>query len=223
MIDKFGYTKSCDLATISRAGEDILKEYAHFVKMKNTDKLCVFTAEGNLYQVKASAIPKVKLKDKGVLIHTLCKVGKEDILLYSSLETLFESQLLFITKYGFIKLVSGIEFDTNRSQINTTKLEENDLIVGLTILSATDSLADNQKVIIYTEKGLSLGFSLTEVPELKKVSKGVKAIALDEKDSVVYGNCVPTDTEFFTYREKKYSVKKIRNRKRGEKGQKATL
>ena len=201
----------------------VLKDYANFVKMKNTDKLCVFTAEGNLYQVKASAIPKGKLKDKGVLIHTLCKVGKEDILLYSSLEALFEAQLLFVTKSGFIKLVSGIEFDTNRSQVVTTKLEEKDLIVGLTLLSATDILAGNQKVIIYTEKGLSLGFPLTEVPELKKVSRGVKAITLDAKDTVVYANSVPVDTETFTYRGKIYSAKKIKNRKRGDKGQKATL
>ena len=223
LIDKFGYTKSCDAATISRAGEEALKDYVHTVKMKNTDKLCVFTAEGNLYQVKASSIPKSKLKDKGVLIHTLCKVGKENILLYTNFEQLFESQLLFITKSGFIKLVSGIEFDTNRSQINTTKLEGEDLIVGLTLLSSADIVANNQKVILYTANGLSLGFSLTEVPELKKVSRGVKAITLDEKDSVVYGACVPFDTETFTYRGKKYSVKKIRNRKRGEKGQKATL
>ena len=76
---------------------------------------------------------------------------------------------------------------------------------------------------VYTEKGLSLGFSLTEVPELKKASRGVKAIVLDEQDCVVYGNCVPIDTEFFTYRGKNYSVKKIRNRKRGEKGQKTML
>ncbi len=221
LIDKFGYTKSCDAATISRAGEEALKDYVHTVKMKNTDKLCVFTAEGNLYQVKASSIPKSKLKDKGVLIHTLCKVGKENILLYTNFEQLFESQLLFITKSGFIKLVSGIEFDTNRSQINTTKLEGEDLIVGLTLLSSADIVANNQKVILYTANGLSLGFSLTEVPELKKVSRGVKAITLDEKDSVVYGACVPFDTETFTYRGKKYSVKKIRNRKRGEKGQKA--
>ncbi len=223
LIDKFGYTKSCDASTISRLGEDVLKEYSHTVKMKNTDKLCVFTAEGNLYQVKATAIPKGKLKDKGVLIHTLCKVGKEDILLYTSFEELFESQLLFITKLGFIKLVSGIEFDTNRSQINTTKLEGEDFIVGLTLLSSADILSGNQKVILYTANGLSLGFSLTEVPELKKVSRGVKAIALEEKDTLVYASCVPSDTETFTYRSKKYSAKKIKNRKRGDKGQKATL
>ncbi len=223
LIDKFGYTKSCEEAAVTRMGEDALKDFPNSVKMKNTDKLCVFTAEGNMYQVKASAIPKGRPKDKGVLIHTLCKVGKEDIIMYAGFEELFESQLLFTTKSGYIKLVSGIEFDTNRSQVNTTKLEDGDLIVGLNRLSAMDVLSGDQKVILYTANGLSLGFPLEEVPELKKASRGVKAITLDKNDTVAYATCVTPYDETFTYRGKEYSAKKVRNRKRGAKGQKATL
>ena len=223
LIDKFGYTKSCEASVITKMGEEALKEFPNSVKMKNTDKLCVFTAEGNMYQVKASAIPKGKPKDKGVLIHTLCKVGKEDIIMYAGFEDLFESQLLFVTKSGYIKLVSGIEFDTNRSQVTTTKLEEGDLVVGLTQLSAMDVLSCTQKVILYTNAGLSLGFPLEEVPELKKVSRGVKAISLEKNDFVVYATSVGPYDEVFTYRGKEYSAKKVRNRKRGAKGQKATL
>ena len=223
LIDKFGYTKSCDASVIARQGEEALKDYPNSVKMKNTDKLCVFTAEGNMYQVKASAIPKGKPKDKGVLIHTLCKVGKEDIIFYAGFEELFESQLLFTTKSGYIKLVSGIEFDTNRSQVTTTKLEDGDLVVGLSMLSSMDVLSGDRKVILYTATGLSLGFPLEEVPELKKASRGVKAIALEKDDTVAYATCVGPYDEVFTYRGKKYSAKKVRNRKRGAKGQKAVL
>ena len=223
LIDKFGYTKSCDASVIAKLGEEGLKDFPNSVKMKNTDKLCVFTAEGNMYQVKVSAIPKGKPKDKGVLIHTLCKVGKEDIIMYAGFEELFESQLLFVTKSGYIKLVSGIEFDTNRTQVTTTKLEDGDLVVGLTQLSAMDVLSGEQKVILYTSAGLSLGFPLEEVPELKKVSRGVKAISLDKNDTVAYATSVGPDAETFTYRGKEYSAKKVRSRKRGAKGQKAAL
>ena len=223
LIDKFGYTKSCDEAAVNRLGEEGLKDFPHTVRMKNTDKLCVFTAEGNMYQVKASAIPKGRPKDKGVLIHTLCKVGKEDILMYAGFEELFESQLLFVTKSGYIKLVSGIEFDTNRSQVGTTKLDDGDLIVGLTKLSAMEVLSGDQKVILYTAGGLSLGFPLEEVPELKKVSRGVKAISLEKNDTVAYATSVGPYDEYFSYRGKEYSAKKVRNRRRGAKGQKATL
>lgn len=223
LIDRFGYTKSIDLASYARASEDNLKEYVYHIQMKNTDKLCCFTSEGNMYQVKAENIPKCKLKDKGVLIHTLCKLDKENVIQYTSFEQLFESQLLFTTKKGFIKQVSGAEFETNRAAISATKLEENDLVIGLTLLSAKDVLSGNIKVIILTDKGLSLGFPLMEVSELKKTSRGVKAITLDKTDSVCFATAVNPNDDTFIYDDKTLSARKVRNRKRGDKGQKAQL
>ncbi len=223
LIDRFGYTKSLDSASYNRVNEDTLKEYSHIISMKNTDRLCLFTAEGNMYQIKAEKIPKCKIKDKGTLIHTLCKVGKEDILMYTSFEALFESQLTFTTRHGFIKLVSGIEFETNRSVIASTKLENDDKIVAITPLSGSEVLEGNKKVILLTSKGLSLGFPISEVSELKKTSRGVKAILLDNGDEVAFAALVNPDTETFRYQDKILSAKKVRMRKRGAKGQKATL
>lgn len=223
LIDRFGYTKSLDTPSLSRVNEDTLKEYAHIVTMQNTDRLCLFTAQGNMYQVKASSIPRCKIKDKGTLIHTLCKVDKEDILLYSSFEELFESQLLFTTKNGFIKLVSGAEFETNRSVIASTKLDKEDEIAGITQLSASDILSGNCKVILITQSHLSLGFPLEEVSELKKTSRGVKAITLEKEDFIAFSTCLPADTETFLWDGKILNAKKIRNRKRGAKGQRAQL
>lgn len=223
LIDRFGYTKSIDAASYTRASEDSLKEFVHVVLMKNNDRLCVFTAEGNMYQVKAENIPRCKLKDKGILIHTLCKLDKESVILYASFEQLFESQLLFTTKAGFIKQVSGAEFETNRSQISATKLEDKDEVISISLLTAHEVLSGNMKVIILTEKGLSLGFQLSEVTELKKTSRGVKGISLEKNDHVCYASAIDPNTETFQYNDKTLSAKKIRNRKRGDKGQKATL
>ncbi|MGB4661136.1 MAG: DNA gyrase C-terminal beta-propeller domain-containing protein, partial [Mobilitalea sp.] len=223
LIDRFGYTRSIDAATYARASEESLKDFPHTVSMKNIDRLCVFTSEGSMFQVKAEAIPKCKIKDKGTLIHTLCKLDKENVILYCSFEELFESQLLFTTKKGFIKQVSGAEFETNRSQITATKLEDSDEVIAINLLSAHDILANNQKVIVLTEKGLSLGFALSDVSELKRTSRGVKAITLEKNDTVSFAVSLNQNAETFLYKEKEYSAKKVRNRKRGDKGQKAVL
>jgi DNA gyrase subunit A len=223
LIDRFGYTKSVDAVSYSRASEENLKEFVYVILMKNNDRLCVFTAEGNMYQVKAEAIPRCKFKDKGVLIHNLCKLGKENVVLYTSFEQLYESQLLFTTKAGFIKQVSGVEFETNRSTIVSTKLEEKDEIVAISLLSAHEVLAGNLKVILLTEKGLSLGFPLSDVSELKKTSRGVKAITLEKNDSVAFAAALNPNTDTFQFNDKALSAKKVRMRKRGDKGQKATL
>ena len=224
LIDRFGYTKSLDTASYSRIAEETLKEYPHIIPMKNTDKLCLFTSEGNMLQIKASAIPKGKSKDKGVLIQSLCKMEKEEVLLYTAFETLFESQLVFTTKSGYIKQVSGTEFETNRQSIASTKLDAGDALAGVTLLNEQDILAATErKVILLTQKGLSLGFSLDEVSEFKKTSRGVKAITLEKGDTVAYATVVSPDEETFTYDGLDYSAKKVRNRKRAAKGQNATL
>ncbi|WMJ90243.1 DNA gyrase/topoisomerase IV subunit A [Anaerocolumna sp. MB42-C2] len=223
LIDRFGYTKSVDTSSFSRAAEENLKEFAHIILMKNNDKLCLFTAEGNMYQVKAGAIPKCKIKDKGVLIQTLCKVDKENIIMYTSFEQLFESQLVFSTKSGFIKQVSGVEFETNRSVIAATKLDESDQLISVIKLSASEILSGDRKVIVLTEKGLSLGYSLNEVTEMKKTGRGVKSIDLEKNDTVAFTAIVNPTDETFVFNGKELSVKKVRNRKRGQKGQKAQL
>lgn len=223
LIDRFGYTKALDAIGYTRAAKESLQEYIHTVRMKNTDTLCLFTEEGNLYQIKASAIPRCRLKEKGTLIHNLCKIGQETILLYTCFEELFESQLLFHTKNGFIKRVSGIEFETNRSVIRSTKLDPEDKLVGILMLSANEVLEQDQKVILLTKKGLSLGFPLSEVPELKKTGRGVKAITLTGGDETVFVGVLPSQEEFFEYDGKHLSAKKIRMRKRGAEGQKSTL
>lgn len=223
LIDRFGYTKSVDMASYSRASEENLKDFVYMIPMKSDDRLCCFTAEGDMFQVKAENIPKCKMKDKGTLIHTLCKLDKETIIFYSCFEQLFESQLLFTTKNGFIKQVSGAEFETNRSLINATKLEDGDVVIGINLLTAAEILSGNQKVILLTEKGLSLGFPLSDVTELKKTSRGVKAISLEKNDTLCYASSIGPNEDTFVYKDKILSTKKVRNRKRGDKGQKAQL
>ncbi len=222
-IDRFGYTKSIDSASYSRTSPETLEEYNHIIPMKNTDKLCFFTDEGNMYQVNALDIPQAKIRDKGVLIQTLSKMEKENILFYTSFEELFESQLVFVTKNGYIKQVSGAEFETNRYSLIATKLKDDDKVVSVTKLSASEVLSGDMKVIILTKNGLSLGFSLDEVSELKRMAIGVRAIKLDDDDYIDYSTVVETDTESFVYKNQELSAKKVRKRKRAQKGHNANL
>ena len=223
-IDRFGYTKAVDSAAFGRATEETKNEFSHILKIQNTDKLCIFTNEGNMHQVKMDKIPRCKMKDKGTLIHSLCKMtNDEEGLLYLSFEELFESMLMFTTKSGYIKLVSGVEFDTNRALVAATKLDGDDEVVGISQLSGSEVLAGNKKVILLTEKGLSLGFPVGEVSEFKKTSRGVKAIALEKGDSLVYATAVEPDADTFEYNGKTLNARRVRNRKRAAKGQKATL
>ncbi len=223
LIDRFGYTKAVDSGAYQKVAEETLREFTHKIRIRSNDRLCIFTAEGNMHQLKVSAIPRCRVKEKGTLLQVLTKIDQENVLFLTAFDEMFDAQLLFITKKGLIKRVSGIEFDTNRAVVAATKLDDGDCLVGVTSLTAKEVLSGHQKVILMTDKKLSLGFPLDEVPELKKTGKGVKAISLEGKDFLVYGSSVDNATDEFSFDGKVYHAKKIRNRKRGAKGQKATL
>ncbi len=223
LIDRFGYIKSLDQASYSRLAEETLQEYSHIVPIKNTDQLCIFTAEGNMYKIKAMNIPKGKSRDKGVLVQTLCKAGQETILLYITAESLSESLLFFATRKGYVKQVSGVEFETSRFAISATKLDEDDLVSGITPLTVEDILAGDRKVILITKKGLSLGFPLEQTSEFKKTSRGVRGITLDSADEVQYAAVVPPEQDRILFEQQTYHPKKIKMRKRAAKPQKAQI
>ncbi len=220
LIDKFGYTKTVDAVTYTKAQPDALAEYVHQIKFKNTDKLCAFTAQGNMYQVKAAALPRCKLREKGTLMHALCKTKDEDFIFFISFEELYESQLLFMTKNGYTKLVSGIEFETSRTVVSTTKLEDKDQLVSISALSGMEVIIGGIKVIIYTKEKQVLAFPLEDVPELKKASRGVKAITLGPKDQVALGLAVKPSQETIILGGTEYPVKKFKLKRRTAKGSK---
>lgn len=223
-IDRFGYTKAIDATAFARAAEETKNEFPHIIKIKNTDKLCIFTDKGNMHQVKVDKIPRCKMKDKGTLIHSISKMdNEEEGLLYVSFEDLFESVLMFTTKSGYIKLVSGVEFETGRQMIAATKLDAEDKVVGISMLTAGDVLTGTKKVILLTEQGLSLGFPVSEVSEFKKTSRGVKAITLEKDDTLAFATLVHPAAETFEYEGKTLNARRVRNRKRAAKGQKANL
>ncbi len=220
LVDRFGYAKSLDEITYSKADTTALSEYRHVINMKNTDILCLFTSDANMYRIKVSAIPKCKLRDKGVLMHTLCKIGNEEVVLYTAFEELYESQVLFVTKNGFVKRVSGIEFETTRNQIQASKLEDNDSVIYVKLLSTEDVLSQNLKVAFLTDSGYALSIPLEEISEYKKTSRGVTGIKLSKGDELKDATIIyPEDSEV-SLDTRKISVKKIKDGKRAEKGKK---
>ena len=213
LIDRFGYAKSVDVMSLSKANEEALLEYPTIILMKNTDRLCIFTTSGNMHQVKIKDIPKVRLRDKGVLIHNISKIGKEEVILYTSFTTLFESMVFFATKKGFVKLVSGVEFDTNRSVMLATKLEDEDELLSVRVLSAAEILSHDLRVYMFTKKKMGLAYMLDEVVEMKKSGRGVKGISLAEDDmvkavAVELGSVIEAEFDGDSYKLAKFKIKK---------------
>lgn len=217
LMDRFGYCKTVDLTTYERNKETIQAELKYIVKCKNTGKICIFTNIGQLHTIKVSDIPFGKFRDKGMPVDNISNYdsSKEDIIIITSQTDLNLYRLLFVTKQAMCKIVSGGEFDVAKRAVAATKLNEDDELVSIALLT------EQQNIILQTANGFFLRFPVEEISIMKKNAVGVRGIRLNEGDYIenVYYTC-STDNQSITYKNKNIELNKIKLGKRDAKGTK---
>ena len=217
VMDKFGYCKLLDRGTFDKNAENIETENKYVFPIMNTDKVCIFSNKGILYKIKAMDLPMSKLRDKGVPVDNLTKFdsGSEEILLALSEDSMQGSYILMLTKNGYIKKVSSTEFKTNNKQVASTKLNDDDVLVGVKLLDArikTD-------ICVSSSAGYALKFNVSEVNEFKKSTRGEKAITLGYNE-FVENLYILSETGIGNVNGKEVNLSKVRLSHRGYKGQK---
>ena len=147
IMDRFGYSKTIDTALFEKNRDTVIAENRYVFSCMNTDKICVFTDKGIMHQVKVLEVPYVKLKDKGTPIDNLCNYNSRDenIVFAAAKGSLLNKKLLFTSRLGMMKLVSGNEFDVSKKTVAATKLNDGDLLVSvcLTDIAAEDFILQN--------------------------------------------------------------------------------
>ncbi len=112
LMDRFGYVKTVDTSTYDRNKDTADAENKLILKVKNIDKLCIFTNKANMHLVKVLDLPYGKFRDKGTPIDNVSNYdsSKEDIVFIAPLMDVEKHKLIFGTKSAMIKLVDGAEF-----------------------------------------------------------------------------------------------------------------
>ncbi len=218
VMDRFGYCKTLDQSVYDRNKETVDKEHVHVVECMSSDRICLFTNTGVMYQVKLGDVPAGKLRDKGVPIDNLSKFDgtKEEIRYLVNGERLYGQTLLFATKEAAVKRVSGAEFCTNNRMVAATKLQEGDEV------AAIEPVREETDVILQTDGGVFLRFPLEEIPVMKKASRGVRGIHLNsgEKLEKVY---LLGDNPVVEYKGKNVHLNRLKVGKRDGKGSRVRL
>lgn len=65
LMDRFGYAKTVDGSVYERNREAADKENKYILRCMNTGKLCLFTSDGKMHQIKVMDLPYGKFRDKG--------------------------------------------------------------------------------------------------------------------------------------------------------------
>ena len=217
LMDRFGYTRSVDVATYERNKEAADSENKYVLNCMNTGKICIFTNTGKMHQVKALDIPFGKFRDKGTPIDNISNYtsAEENIVYICDEEQIRTAKLLFATKQGMIKKVDGSEFQVSKRTIVATKLQDEDEVVSI------QALRDGQNVVLQTENGYFLRFPAEEVAEKKKTAIGVRGIKLQKNDVLESVYLFEEGTEMkVPYKEKEVTLNRLKLAKRDGTGTK---
>ena len=218
LMDRFGYAKTVDVATYERNKEAADAENKWIVNCINTGKLCVFTNTGKMHQIKVLDLPYGKFRDKGQPIDNVSNYDStQEMVVYMCDELqLRYAKLLFATKQGMIKKVKGNEFQVAKRTIAATKLQEDDELISVQVIT------DDQHVVLQTKDGYFQRFSAQEVAEKKKAAVGVRGIKLRKNDELEQIYLFYEGTEHkISYGDRELTLNRLKVAKRDATGTKA--
>jgi len=137
LMDRFGYAKTIDPSNYERNKEAADKENKYVFRCMNTEKIEIFTDNGNLHQVKLNNVPFVRFRDKGTPIDNLGNYDSSDenIVLVTNSADIRGTKLLFTTEKGMMKQVSASEFDVIKKTVAATKLGDGDKVCSIEVIS----------------------------------------------------------------------------------------
>ncbi len=147
-----------------------------------------FTNKGNYVRIPISDIPEKRWKEKGMpLLKLLPEVDPEErlIMVLPVNEEEEENRVIaLITSDGMIKYTQLSEYKINKAYSQALLLCESQEVI------AADVVAEDRTIMLVTQKGMCINMLTEDIPVQGRRSKGVKGIALQEDDRVVFGGFV---------------------------------
>ena len=219
VMDRFGYGKLLEKNIYERNREAVEEEYRTILPCKNTDKLCLFTQDGVMHQVKVQDIPGGRLREKGSPLDNLCNYDSrtERILLLTPDRELAGSSLLFVTRSSLVKIVDGEEFLVQKRTVAATKLAEGDTLTAVVLL--TPEQMEKSYVVLQSEEGYFLRFPLSEITKKKKNALGIRGMSLKEDDQISHVYVTEASSgDSILYKDKELYFQKIKAMSRDSRG-----
>ena len=100
--------------------------------------------------------------------------------------------------------MEGTEFQVAKRTIGATKLQEEDAVVSVQVVT------ENQHAVLQTKGGYFLRFPASEIPEKKKGAVGVRGMKVDPKDSLQAAYALGQEERFVAIKEKEVALHRLR-------------
>ena len=180
LVDRFGYARTVDYAVYERNKEAADSENRYQIVCKSTDKIALFTNQGQMHLVKVSDLPYGKFRDKGQPVDNVSNYNsnEETLLFAAPVSQMCGKKLIFAVKTGMIKVVDGAEFQVSKRTVAATKLSDGDEVIRINFYE------EDMYVVMQSKKGMFLKIAAASIPEKKKNAIGARGIRLGAGDEL---------------------------------------
>lgn len=147
------------------------------------DTILFITNKGQLYWLKVYKIPEAGRTAIGKAVVNLINIQPDEKIMATITTKDFNSDksLVFFTKNGIVKRTNLSEYSNIRSVgVRAINLDENDELVSARIITQ-----EIKELFIATHKGMCIRFSVNDIREIGRVSRGVTGIRFKEQDDCV--------------------------------------
>ncbi len=152
------------------------------VPTKSKKKILMITENGNCIKTDVQKIPEAKWRDKGTSIKNIesnADVNDKIVSILEMPEKTEDLQVLFMTKFGMVKLSNFDDLVISKGFYQVVKLKDGDKVLSAEIKTKDGS------VIMLSKSGMVLNMSKTDTPTQGRISTGVIGMSLEAKDEVV--------------------------------------
>lgn len=191
----------------------------HLFTTTTHHNLLFFTTKGIVYKLKGYQIPEASRQAKGMAIVNLLPIETDEkVTAMIAIKDFEEGKYLtFVTRNGVVKKTPLMDYAKIRnSGLRAINIDEDDELIRV-------KLTDNeQDLILGTHNGYAIRFSVSEVRQTGRTTRGVKGIDLRDGDYVIGASTALPETQQLTVTENGYGKKtpldEYRIQSRGGKG-----
>lgn len=199
-----GYVKRVLLKTYekqNRGGKGKISGNTHdddfiesFFVANTHDTILFITNKGQLYWLKVYKIPEAGRTAIGKAVVNLISLQTDEKIMATITTKDFnkDKSLVFFTKNGIVKRTNLSEYSNIRNVgVRAINLDEDDELVTARIITQ-----DIKELFIATRKGMCIRFSINDIREIGRVSRGVTGIRFKEKnDCVIAATTIGNDND----------------------------
>lgn len=206
-VTKDGYVKRSSLRSYNATPEIGLKEDDVLIfesELQTLNTLLLFTSRGQYIFLPIYKIDEQKWKDLGIYINNIVPVSKDEQIIKVLPVTDFNQNIMVLlaSKKGMMKQVALSDFEVSRynKPIRAMKLDKADELVAV-------DWHKKANIIALSKTGYALRFKEEELPSYGLTAGGVRAIALNDTDSLATAFYAKDNDDFYVLTSRNHIIK----------------